>query len=59
MPMKSKAQNAAMYAAAEGKGNLGIPKAVAKKFVAESHGQNVKRLPKRKGSPFVLPKARR
>jgi hypothetical protein len=27
-----------MYAAAEGKSNLGIPKAVGKEFVAASHG---------------------
>jgi GMP synthase-like glutamine amidotransferase len=46
MPMESKAQNAAMHSAAAGKSTIGIPKTVAKKFVAESHGQNVKKLPK-------------
>ena len=45
MPMESKAQNAAMHSAAEGKSTLGIPKSVGKKFVSESHGQNVKALP--------------
>jgi hypothetical protein len=45
MPMKSKAQSAAMHSAAEGKSTLGIPKSVGKKFVSESHGQKVKRLP--------------
>jgi hypothetical protein len=33
MPIKSKDQQAAMYAAAEGKSTLGIPKKVAKEFV--------------------------
>ena len=46
MPMRSKAQNAAMHAAAEGKSTLGIPKSVGKEFVEASHGQKVKRLPK-------------
>jgi hypothetical protein len=45
MPMESKAQNAAMHAAAEGESTIGIPEKVGKKFVAESHGQKVKRLP--------------
>ena len=45
MPMESKAQNAAMHSAAQGKSTLGIPKSVGKKFVAESHGQDVKALP--------------
>jgi hypothetical protein len=48
MPMKSKAQNRAMHAAAEGKSNIGIPKKVAKKFVKDSHGQKVKKLPEKK-----------
>ncbi len=48
MPMESKAQNAAMHAAAEGKSTLGIPKKVGQKFVNESHGQKVKRLPMHK-----------
>ena len=46
MPMESKAQNAAMHAAAEGKSTIGIPQSVGKKFVKASHGQNVKKLPK-------------
>lgn len=48
MPMKSKAQNRAMHAAASGKSNIGIPKKVAKKFVEEQHGKSVKRLPEKK-----------
>lgn len=48
MPMKSQAQNAAMHAAAEGKSTLGIPASVGKKFVAESHGQKIAKLPKKK-----------
>ena len=38
MPMKSQAQRAAMHAAAEGKSTLGIPKSVAKEFVASDKG---------------------
>lgn len=38
MPMKSQQQRKAMHAAAEGKSTLGIPKKVAKKFVAEDTG---------------------
>lgn len=34
MPIESKAQNAAMHAAAEGKSTLGIPKSVGQEFVA-------------------------
>ena len=33
MPYKSKDQQAAMYAAAAGKSNIGIPKKVGKEFV--------------------------
>lgn len=33
MPIESKAQQRAMYAAAEGKSTLGIPKKVGKEFV--------------------------
>lgn len=41
MPMKSKAQNAAMHAAAQGKSKLGIPKKVAQEFVSAQHGRKV------------------
>lgn len=34
MPIESKAQQRAMYAAAAGKSNIGIPKKVGKEFVA-------------------------
>ena len=33
MPIKSKAQQRAMYAAASGKGQTGIPKKVAKEYI--------------------------
>jgi hypothetical protein len=46
MPSVSKAQNAAMHAAAEGKSTLGIPKSVGKEFVEADHGRKVKKLPK-------------
>lgn len=48
MPFKSKAQAAAMHAAAAGKSTLGIPKSVAKKFVKEGHGQKLGKLPAHK-----------
>lgn len=38
MPMRSEKQRAAMHAAAKGKGNIGIPKKVAKEFVASDKG---------------------
>ncbi len=34
MPIESKAQQRAMYAAAAGKSNIGIPKKVGKEFVS-------------------------
>lgn len=39
MPMKSKAQMGAMYAAAAGKSTLGIPKKVAKEFIKAGKAQ--------------------
>jgi hypothetical protein len=49
MPMKSQAQRKAMHAAAQGKSTLGIPKKVAKEFVAEDKGGKLpKRVQKRK-----------
>lgn len=44
MPMQSKAQNRFMHAHENDRGPLG---AVARKFVADSHGQKVKKLPER------------
>ena len=38
MPVVSQAQRAAMYEAAAGKSNLGIPKSVGREFVQASHG---------------------
>jgi hypothetical protein len=43
MPAVSKAQNAAMHAAAEGHSTLGIPKKVGKEFANATH--KVKGLP--------------
>lgn len=45
MPYKSEQQKKAMYAAAEGKSNIGIPKKVGKEFVKA--GPASKNLPKR------------
>jgi hypothetical protein len=46
MPAVSKAQNAAMHAAAAGKSTLGIPKKVGQEFVSATH--SVKHLPEHK-----------
>lgn len=51
MPMQSKAQNAAMHAAAAGNSTLGIPKSVGQDFVNASHGENVKALPQKASGP--------
>lgn len=57
MPVVSKAQNAAMHAAAAGKSTIGIPAHVGREFVKASHGMKVSKLPKRKaGSNFNLPR---
>ena len=45
-PPVSKAQRRAMYAAAEGKSRLGIPRSVGKEFTKNDHAHN---LPERKG----------
>jgi hypothetical protein len=47
MPVVSKAQNAAMHSAAEGKSTLGIPKSVGQEFTADQAPGSVKKLPAR------------
>lgn len=47
MPSVSEAQRRAMRAAEAGKGTLGIPKKVGKKFVAADKKAGARRLPKR------------
>ncbi len=49
MPVLSKAQNAAMHAAAAGKSTIGIPAKVGKEFVADQAPGSVKKLPQRVG----------
>jgi hypothetical protein len=39
MPIKSEAQQKAMYAAAAGKSNIGIPKKVGKEFIKAGKAQ--------------------
>ena len=53
MPMQSEAQRKAMHAADSGKSTLGIPKKVAKEFVAADEGGE---LPKKVGQ-YSLPKS--
>jgi hypothetical protein len=48
MPPRSEQQRKAMYAAAQGKSTLGIPKKVANEYIAADKGG---KLPKRKGKP--------
>ncbi len=45
MPVLSKAQNAAMHAAAQGKSTLGIPAKVGKEFIADQAPGSIKKLP--------------
>lgn len=47
MPVVSKAQNAAMHAAAAGKSTLGIPASVGAEFTADQAPGSVKALPER------------
>jgi hypothetical protein len=51
MPPVSKAQNAAMHAAAAGKSTLGIPKKVGQEFTEDLPKGSVKRLPPMKKPP--------
>jgi hypothetical protein len=53
-PMQSEAQRKAMHAAAEGTSTVGIPKKVAKEFVAADQGG---KLPKTVGQ-YSLPKSK-
>lgn len=45
MPVQSQSQGRAMFAAAQGKSTLGIPKAVGQEFVGASQGQPMSSLP--------------
>lgn len=45
MPFQSKAQAGAMFAAAQGKSNIGIPKSVGQEFVSASKGEPTSPLP--------------
>ena len=47
MPIKSKAQQRAMYAAASGKGQTGIPKTVAKEYIEATPKSAYGKMPER------------
>lgn len=47
MPIKSLSQAKAMYAAAEGRGNLGIPKSVAKEYIEATPKKAYKNMPRK------------
>jgi hypothetical protein len=51
MPMRSQKQRNAMFAAASGKGNIGIPKKVADEFVASDKGGKLPTRAKKKKKP--------
>lgn len=55
MPSVSKAQNAAMWAAREGKSTLGIPQSVGEEFTEAQAPGSVKRLPERVKKPARMP----
>ena len=51
MPPVSEKQRKAMYAAAEGHSNIGIPKKVAKEYIKKDTGKKLpEKAPKKKGS---------
>jgi hypothetical protein len=47
----SKAQNAAMHAAAEGRSTIGIPQSVGAEFAKGAHDKDLSGLPKRVKAP--------
>ncbi len=47
MPIRSKAQQRAMYAAASGKGQTGIPKKVAKEYIEATPKAAYGKMPER------------
>jgi hypothetical protein len=59
MPVVSKAQNAAMHAAEEGKSTLGIPQSVGAEMVAGQKPGDVKRLPMRVAVAKSAPKPKK
>lgn len=58
MPAVSKAQNAAMQAAAEGKSKIGIPQKVGEEFADAQAPRSVRDLPVRKTSRVAKLRAR-
>lgn len=56
MPVKSKAQNRLMHAAASSPAmakKLKVPQGVAKEYVSSAHGKSLKKLPEKKGAPAL------
>jgi hypothetical protein len=47
MPIRSKAQQRAMYAAAEGRGQTGIPKSVAREYIEATPKRSYADMPER------------
>lgn len=56
MPIKSKAQQRAMYAAASGKGETGIPKKVAKEMIEATPKKAYAKMPEKAGARKVAVK---
>jgi hypothetical protein len=57
MPIKSKAQQRAMYAAASGKGESDIPKKVAKEYIAATPSSAYGKMPERTRKPALKRKS--
>lgn len=53
MPVVSKAENAAMHAAAKGHSTLGIPQSVGQEFTADQPPGSVKQLPEHVGKTLL------
>lgn len=47
MPIKSKAQQKAMYAAASGKSNVGIPRKVAEEYIEATPKSSYAKMPRK------------
>lgn len=59
MPIKSKAQQRLMFAAAAGKAKTGVPKKVAKEMIEETEKEDYEDMPEREMSEDKAPKKKR
>lgn len=59
MPIKSKAQQRAMYAAASGKGQTDIPKSVAKEYIEATPKSAYGKMPERVSRKAAMKRKKR